>query len=53
LTLFDSSNYNLEAQPTEPVSLTRHFAFRKLYTEQSMGAFYQISIDLNKRTLRF
>jgi hypothetical protein len=29
-----------------PVSLTCHFVLRKLYTEPSIGASYQISINL-------
>jgi len=36
----------LEAQWAEPVSLTCHFALKKLYTESSIGASYQISINL-------
>jgi len=31
-----------EIQWTEPASLTCHFVLRKLYTEPSMCAFYQI-----------
>ena len=38
----------LEAQWTEPVSLTCHFVLRKVYTEPSIGASYQISIYLAK-----
>jgi hypothetical protein len=41
----------LEA-PTEPVSLTCHFVLRKLYTVPSIGASYQISINLGKRFKR-
>ena len=38
----------LEVQRAEPVSLTCHFVFRNLYTEPSIGASYQISINLAK-----
>jgi hypothetical protein len=38
----------LEAQWAEPVSLTCHSVLRKLYTEHSIGASYQISINLAK-----
>jgi hypothetical protein len=39
---------HLEAQCAEPVSLTFHSGLMKLYTESSMGASYQISINLAK-----
>ena len=38
----------LEAQWAEPVSLTCHSVLRKLYIEPSIGASYQISINLAK-----
>jgi len=36
----------LEVQPTEPELHTCHFVLRKLYTEHSIGASYQISLNL-------
>ena len=41
--------FKLEAQWAEPVSLTCHFVLRKLYTEPTICASYQISIDLAKQ----
>ena len=38
----------LETPWTEPASLTCHFVLRKLYTEPSISAFYQISINWAK-----
>jgi len=45
-------NKKLEAQWTEPLSLTFHPVLRKLYTEPSKGTSYQIAVHLAIRFQR-
>jgi hypothetical protein len=46
LRIFPHEIGKLEAQPTEPVSLTFHSVLKKPYTVPSISAYYKIAVHL-------